>query len=564
MWNTAARPPAIPKARAVPSLLWLLLVALMGAALGTVSLLKSRPTTYLLPIWITHSLQNEAGIHGPLETDRAVIVSPSLFANQDPQAKRNPSKAAVLSQLQALETLSSTQPTLVYLSAFACLDPTQEVYLIPDNCNPQDPGSRLYLSEVLQRLRMSPSQQKLLVLDITWPFAIPGQGVYQDDVAGRIAETISRIQDPSLACLTACSPGQRSWTMLSPRRSVFNFFLEKGLLGEADGYVDDQQDGRISVRELANYLSCRVDAYSSLASPARQTPVLLGSAIDFEVVAYSQSVSSKDPTDADAAVPFPEWLATAWSLRDELVTRQAWRVSPGFVRRFENTILHAEMNWRRGENSQRLSSSLTTNLGLLADEFNDQMKRLDDGMGYPNSAFRVHVPDLSLLVKQSQPPGQPAAADSPKADNATSETAESTAGIASDQAGEAAVAGPSRLPNQDSLQLVLERFIRTWNQQWKMAKPEDRNAVTGKLVQQLQEETKAVEDSDYLTALNHFLQSATSLTPPQVIALAGTLEQRSTDPLDLRSAVADSFENAGMRFTLKSRSLFYQLWHVCV
>jgi hypothetical protein len=142
-----------------------------------------------------------------------------------------------------------------------------------------------------------------------------------------------------------------TWASEELRQSVFGHYLRQGLAGKVGGGNEHgKRDGRVSARELAAFVSARVDRWVEQNRAARQTPVLLGSAPDFPLVGVAQPEDEELPP----AEPTPDWLRAGWALLDE------WRAAPGLradaaaYRELETTLLRAERHWRGGTEPERI------------------------------------------------------------------------------------------------------------------------------------------------------------------------------------------------------------------
>ncbi|MFK7768207.1 MAG: carboxypeptidase-like regulatory domain-containing protein [Mariniblastus sp.] len=548
-----------PSNRIVPAILLAALVGGLGAVLGLISMVERVPEPYLVPIWVSQSANDSAGIHGPILNDYHAITSGRLFANVDPKATNNPTRSLILDQLESLKSRSQNESVVIYISAFAALDEKGDAFLVPHDVDSANPANRLYLEKLLGILKQSKSNQKLLVLDVSWPFTIPEFEMFDDNVAGEIEKNLIVNGDPNLLCINSCSPGQTAWTMLAPRRSAFGFFFEQGLQGGADGFSNGTRDGRVSVLELAGYLSAQVDDYSSRVCPARQTPVLLGNGDDFSLVAYSNNSVLEETAATSRDTEFPQWLAAAWQARDEVVASGAWKASPEFVREFENTILQFEMNWRRGGNSEEICSNLENELNLLAREFNQAIEILcqsnhtesdDDGAGH-QADLHVMVPHLTAIaqasakkktdaIKAASEKGDTGSQPTDTEETAYAKTASKQASTPSNPQPQshshvasktdvAIAVGPEQMFGQLSelfADLTVKQQI-TPAANWPAAK--------AKLIEKFEGETKQIGNDDFVDGIFLFAAKAPDLLPSQLMILTTLQSKRGL--ANVKSAV---------------------------
>ena len=513
--------------RVLPAILLAALVAGVGAILGLISLVEPVPKPYLVPIWVSQSINDSAGIHGPVLNEFHAITAKRMFANVDPTAIANPTNSLMLDQLESLKSRSSDESVVVYISAYAAIDEQGDLFLVSQDAGSSNPANRLYLKKILAVLKQSKSKQKLLALDISWPFVIPEFEMFDDNIASHVEKCLLVNADPNLLCINSCSPGQNAWTMLAPRRSTFGFFFEQGMLGAADGFSSDVCDGRVTVSELAGYLAARVDDYSSRVCPSRQTPMLLGAGDDFPLVAYSSNPQQGQATDLASSQPLPGWLTAAWEARDKLLAAGTWNVSPGFVRDFENTILQYEMNWRRGADPVQASANLESDLKLLASEFNRAIKILDAGADLtPNQ--NVDVPGLAAIAKAAFQKRENAEAEKVVAGSADGQqeaaAAKKETGSAatppSDQAKaeQAKTAAPTVAPR--SMPTMLSSLFADLTDKKKITPAANWPAVEAKLIGKFEEATKQVGDEDFIDNLFQFAAKAPGLRSSQISTLS--------------------------------------------
>ena len=385
---------SVPRYRYYSTLLSAFLVLAIAAGLGIVfgfvSFVRPTPSPYFVPIWKSQSGGNQALIHGPVEYDRLALLTDNLFPNSAEQLGQDPGQQLIREKLESLKHRSATESVVIYLSAFAIVNPQGEIELVDRQIDSTDSSEQLNLNFFLKSIRACPCRKKLLVLDICWPISDPTHGVFSDDVASRIHDILESNDDDGLLCLSSCSPGQVAWSILNPRRSVFGYFFEQGLLGQADGFDRHAPDGRVSIVELANYLASHVDEYSSRAFPIRQTPKLYGTGKNFELVA----TPSRKYTPFEAGrecIELPDWISNAWRQRDKVLESNAISFDTRFVRRIESEILNAEMNWRRGGKGSLINSRLIGNMELLTRRYNSGMSTLGRSRRAPAPATRIAV-----------------------------------------------------------------------------------------------------------------------------------------------------------------------------
>jgi hypothetical protein len=234
-----------------------------------------------------------------------------------------------------------------------------KVYLLPANADADRPETWLPLDTVLEALRSCPTPRKLLILDVMKPVADPRIGILHEEVADRVEQTIRGMQDCPFWVFCACSPGQVSLVSEDLHRSIFGYYLEQGLRGRADNAgPTGKTDGRITVRELASYVTGRVDRWANANRGMRQTPLLLGAGDDFELaIAEKTTEAPLEETPED----YPSMLKEGWTLRDGWSQDGGLRAAPGIFRNLDSTLLWAERRWRGGFGLNRVRENPATN-----------------------------------------------------------------------------------------------------------------------------------------------------------------------------------------------------------
>ena len=233
----------------------------------------------------------------------------------------------------------------------------------------------------MQAVEKCPAQHKLLILDVAHGLIDPRLGVLTD----RVAETLEaelRKQAPSFPVLCPCSAGQTSMTSEVLRSSVLAYYLDQGMLGEADV----NKDGNVSVQELFDFVKPHVDRWAQRNRGLRQEPRLLGKRDDFVLVPPGRPALEK--TVPGALETYPEALADAWKHRDEAWKRGAMRQAPRLMLLLEASLLRQESRWQAG----------VAGKDLLDQETRDLLRQLDKIQPAPPS------PSFSLVNAKENPP----------------------------------------------------------------------------------------------------------------------------------------------------------------
>src|SRR5205823_6201088 len=126
----------------------------------------------------------------------------------------------------------------------------------------------------------------LLLLDLGLPCIAPRAGLLAADVPERLKPALgSATKDrANLLILASCSPGQASLASEELGGTVFAHYVAHGLAGEADGSPSGTPDNCVTVRELVDYVTTKVDQWAWHNTGQRQTPEFFGNALkDFDL-----------------------------------------------------------------------------------------------------------------------------------------------------------------------------------------------------------------------------------------------------------------------------------------
>src|SRR5262249_20154995 len=142
-------------------------------------------------------------------------------------------------------------------------------FLVPQGSSQADPRDRARgrgrLTEVLDRLQKWPDTRMRLFLDCSqlsgsWPL-----GMFHSDFARMLKELRPRLDEfPNLIVLSASDEDQRSWVGEEWGQTVFTHYVLEGLRGAADA----NQDRRVTVLELYNYVHAKVKHWARHATTA--------------------------------------------------------------------------------------------------------------------------------------------------------------------------------------------------------------------------------------------------------------------------------------------------------
>ncbi len=305
-------------------------------------------------------------------------IPPLAWTRQDAQALRgiewarssagdNSQTSRLLkAELEGLATHPAGEPLVVYLSGYLLVHDGKP-YIFPAEEQLNRPSGWIQMADVLRLLRACPARRKLLLLDVMRPLNLPEKGQLRSDGLTALWPLLSESvkEDPKLAILTACSPGQTSRSSQELGRTVFGHFAARGLRGLADGWHPrGKLDGRVKLRELADYVRVCVDHWSQTSFGARQTPALFGGDDDWPLTLVDQAEDEPTPLG-----DYPPWLEAGWKTLD------GWRVKgvapavrPAFLAH-ARAVLEAETRWRAGIDPARVKSDLAARLAAAAAEY---------------------------------------------------------------------------------------------------------------------------------------------------------------------------------------------------
>jgi hypothetical protein len=339
------------------------MLALAGAFIGLLSWMHPVAPGYFVPLWITEYESRLIPVDDGGDSDREAFRVGSYFPRVDENAFGSQLRHLLVRDLAALKE-RRTGSVVVYFSAFACRGDNNEVMIFPADAQPNYPTTRVPLKVILNAVYDCPAKNKLLILDIMRPVASARLGILENDAATLVRQEVENElktrPDPRRLglILCGCSEWQESLGSEDLDRSVFSFYLEEGLRGWAAGYNSrGLRNNRVTARELANFVQARVDRWALRNRNTRQTPILLGVADDFALVALDHGAPLPH-LETPEMQAYPKWLREGWVLRDQWKTRLDVHADPRLLQELEGTLLRAEQEWRAGISAGRISNDL--------------------------------------------------------------------------------------------------------------------------------------------------------------------------------------------------------------
>jgi hypothetical protein len=320
------------------------MLALVGAIAAWLLFLRPFTEPEFLTIAITNYRDRAYPVNAFAEEDSEALRK---HFQQGAHARDQQEHDKLKTELEKLQAVTA-KAKVVHLCGFARVY-QEKLYLLPADASFAE-ASRdwLAMEEVLKALEKCPAEHKLLILDIAHPLDDPWQITPPEDIAGRFEQLFRQKARPGLLVLCACSPGQVSLLPEELPLSLFGYYLDKGLRGDADGYNEDRKlDERVSVKELAAFVKVRVDRWAIRNRGLRQTPVLLGEADDFDLVPVEQGEGVEGQAHSER--PYPPLLKKGWEERDRAIDRGTLRLAPHLVQPFEAELLRQEHQWQGGD-----------------------------------------------------------------------------------------------------------------------------------------------------------------------------------------------------------------------
>jgi hypothetical protein len=333
--------------------------------------------------------------------DPRVLVSPCSTTDREDLRKLGlPEKNTFTSQnidvlRQELGNLGANQPKdqplIIYLGAYAAVKEDGTVALLPANAKLDDEKTWLPIAEVMEALHKCRVERRLVLLDLAIPCVEPRVGILSANVPERLHPVLDKAveDDHNLQILAACQPGQQSYWSEELGHTVFAYYLIHGLAGQADGFPNGTPDTRITVSELSNYVTIKVDRWVFANTGRRQTPKLYShqGTTDYEITGTG---GKKKPPSATLSEDYPDTLLDGWKKRDRWLNARNTRTPWKLTLELEQMILRADERWRKGEETSKVDVDLRSAINKIQD-------RREKVVGSDDDAESKEVPDLSKL-----------------------------------------------------------------------------------------------------------------------------------------------------------------------
>jgi tetratricopeptide (TPR) repeat protein len=144
-------------------------------------------------------------------------------------------------------------------------------YYCPLDAELEGHKNLISLTEVYDRLHECQAARKMLLVDACRddPVSLASRsGFPKEKLESVTRPQVEGVPDQTIA-IFSCQAGQKSWEDKGVRHGIFFYHVIKGLGGAADA---PNPDGRITVRELTDYVTEETQAYARLKLKRNQTP----------------------------------------------------------------------------------------------------------------------------------------------------------------------------------------------------------------------------------------------------------------------------------------------------
>ena len=169
-----------------------------------------------------------------------------------------------LAERQADETI------LLYFSGHGFRDDEDRLYLAAVDCDPSNPKpGGLPIAWLREKLLACRARAKLLILDACHAGSTRATDSQNVLVAKELTDFFEETK--GLVTLASCTGEQNSYLWPAKRQSIFTYWLAHGLCGNADR----EPLGEITLNELDDYISKKVQRSAKMLHSAKQLPTRL-------------------------------------------------------------------------------------------------------------------------------------------------------------------------------------------------------------------------------------------------------------------------------------------------
>ncbi len=181
-----------------------------------------------------------------------------------------PLRANLLAELPKWFQKAGPKDTMfVYFSGHGFRDEQAQMYLAPQDCDPDNPEpTGIAVAWLREQLAACPAEFKILVIDSCHAGSEKGdEGPTNRVDANQLAATFEDLE--GVVTIASCTADQRSQIWDDKQQSLFTYWLVQGLKGHAD----TDRNGNVDIDELYKYVSRNVSHTSEVRFPLPQSPV---------------------------------------------------------------------------------------------------------------------------------------------------------------------------------------------------------------------------------------------------------------------------------------------------
>jgi uncharacterized caspase-like protein len=173
----------------------------------------------------------------------------------------------------------------IYYSGHGAPNPkTGDAFLVPYDGDPSFINQTGYpLKKLYDSLSKLPAKEIIVALDACFSGA-GGKSVLAKGARPLVMNLEALVPVKNIIVMSASAGDQISSTYDSKRHGLFTYFLLKGIKGEAD----TNEDGRIEIGELYNYLKPRVEKTARKDYNSEQTPQLIAPDATFKSILWQR------------------------------------------------------------------------------------------------------------------------------------------------------------------------------------------------------------------------------------------------------------------------------------
>lgn len=335
---------------------------LAGALAWVIGWVDPPPQASFVAGWASHLRTPLVPDNICAENDRDALAAAAFFGINTFGSDRNLSADQFQAELERDQHRDS--PRVIYLSGYATRDGDDDIALMTKEFRPTRGSGGLKFSSLLNHVDRS-ERPTLLVLDFSWSEADGPSGLLPSDVGEEVYAQLEQREAKNCLTLVGCSPGEVAAYVPGTGRTALGYFFEAGLMGSADGCnLSGVTDGRVSVRELADYVCRHVGEWTRLYAAETQHPQLIADNDADFLLSVSRRRNQRPPSKL-ALAAYPATLKQAWETRDNLVANGARSRAPRLVRRLESELIDTERRWRHGLELERVEALLKRHVPQL-------------------------------------------------------------------------------------------------------------------------------------------------------------------------------------------------------